>query len=171
MRELLDTFTTPHHWLWYHILLTAGIRISELTELRPMDVAGRVLTLGGGAPCKSGRPFGEEQAVIPQVVADRLKVYMKGLRDDERIFKPSHSNAFVVLRTHCRQIKADEMSPHDLHNWCVSFWEQNGDTQMINFIIRPSLGSRAEIYVKIISAEEAMIRQDQVMTPALIDNL
>lgn len=171
MRELLDTFTKPSHWLWFHILTTAGLRISELTELRPMDVSGRVLTLGGGAPCKSGRPFGEEQAVIPQVVADRLKVYMAGTRDDERVFKTTHKNVWDVLDNRCKRLRMDHISAHDLHDWCASFWEQHGDTQMVNFIIRPSLGSRAEIYVKIISAEEAMMRQDQVMTPALIDNL
>lgn len=138
MRELLDTFTKPSHWLWFHILVTAGLRISELTELRPMDVSGRVLTLGGGAPCKSGRPFGEEQAVIPQLVADRLKVYMNGMRDDERMFKTVHSNIFTVLKRHCKQIRADEMSPHDLRRWVATFYFEAKELPAARFVLRHS---------------------------------
>lgn len=176
MRELLDTFTTPHHWLWYHILLTAGLRISELTELRPMDVAGRVLTLGGGKPTKSGRPFGEEQAVIPHVVADKLKVYMKGLRDDERIFKTSHSNAFVVLKTHCKQIKADEMSPHDLRRWVATYYDRLAEYQMRRFVLRHSsitvegvevLSPLEGRYVASLSPAEASEKQDRTLTREL----
>lgn len=138
MKELLDTFTKPSHWLWFHILTTAGLRISELTELRPMDVSGRVLTLGGGAPCKSGRPFGEEGAVIPQVVADRLKVFMNGMRDDERIFKTAHSNVFTVLKTHCRQVRADEISPHGLRKWCSTFYFERKEMPAARFVLRHS---------------------------------
>lgn len=176
MRQLLDTFDKPHHWLMFHILVTAGLRIEELTCLRPMDVNGRVLKIATYTD-EDGREVGleskrlEEYAVIPQMVADRLKTFMQGMPEDKPIFPYSHVSIRDVLATHCKWVYMDRLKPHDLRKWVASFWERHGYTQMVNFIMRPSLGSRAEIYVNIISAEEAMVRQDQVMTPALIDNL
>lgn len=167
MRELLKTFSTPSHWLWFHIMVTAGLRVSELTELRPMDVSGRILTLGGGLPCKSGRPFGEEEAVIPQVIADRLKDYMAKMSAEERIFKISHTSIGELLSRRCKKLNIDHMSANDMREWCSSFWDENNDSSMLKFVVRPMIDSRSTKYVTELSVPDVMERQDLIMVPVL----
>lgn len=138
MKALLNSFKQPNHWLWFHILVTAGLRISELTELRPMDVSGRILTLGGGAPCKSGRPFGEEEAVIPQAVADKLSAYMVRMGAEERIFKTSHANISALLDRRCVNLNMDHMSPHDLRRWIATYYYGQKEIAAVRFVLRHS---------------------------------
>ncbi|MDO8445925.1 MAG: SNF2-related protein [Deltaproteobacteria bacterium] len=179
MKQLLNTFATPHHWLMFHILVTAGLGIEELLCLRPVDVNGRTLKLAtysigekGIRSQEVGPKSGkfEEYAVIPQVVADRLKVYMQGMSADKPIFHRTSNAIRAALETHCKQAFTDKLTPHDLRKWCTGFWEQNNDPAMMHFVLRPSLDARSAKYLTELSVHEVMARQDLIMVPELIGN-
>ena len=182
MKQLLDTFTLPHHWLMFHILATSGIRIEELTCLRPIDVTGRVLRLATYKN-EAGREVGpkskrfEEYAVIPQIVADKLKTYMQGMPGDKPIFKYAHATIREVLETHAKSIQMGKVLPHDLRRWVATYWERQRDYGMVRFVLRHSsvkdeggnviISPLTGLYVAPFSAAEAC----QAMDGALVEEL
>jgi integrase len=80
MREFIGSGNSFTHRIIFGMLTTAGLRISELLNLRKKDISGRVLTLRYP---KSG--LKEEKAVIPSKLAVELKYYMRN-HADERSF-------------------------------------------------------------------------------------
>lgn len=174
MREFLASAKKESHWLMFAILMTAGLRVSELIGdrrigkpgLRKMDVNGRVLTIW--AP-KSGRE--KEIAVIPQWVSERLNIYMADLPSDKTIFDIGYSTAYDIVKTHANQVGLS-FSPHHLRKWIASFWHRLGEYEMANFTLRHSsakvenvvlvsnLGAR---YIAQLSIEDVMAKQDKFL--------
>lgn len=182
MQEFLATLKDERHWLMVAILLTAGLRVSELVGdpragkpgLKKKDVAGRILTIHKP---KSGRDI--ESAVIPSLVEKRLMEYSKNFKAEDRIIPISYSSLYGVVRTHAKWVGLT-LRPHDLRKWCATFWSRLQEYAMANFVLRhsetkavdtiliSSLGAR---YIAPPSPVEAMERQDKAMTPELFKNV
>lgn len=182
IEEFLATFKDERHWLMVAILLTAGLRISELigdprggkSGLRRKDVDGRILTIHKP---KSGRD--SEDAVIPSWVGKRLAKHMKDLHPEDRIFSISYSSVHGLIKRHGRDVGL-ELTPHFLRKWCASYWSRLQEYAMANFVLRhsetkavdttliSSLGAR---YIAPPSPVEAMERQDKAMTPELLKSV
>lgn len=175
MRELLDSFDDPRHWLQVAIQLTAGLRVGEVLKLRPMDVQGRILTL---REPKSGKY--KELAVVSAKVAVRLENYAKYRDPEQPLFPTSRHAANRLLKRHAK-IVGLELTTHDLRRWISTFWECQGDISMMRFVLRHSgvkdstggtiLTSLAGRYVANLSPEEAMERQDAFMPSELFKDI
>ena len=168
IHELLDTCKDVKHWLMFSIMATAGLRVGELLKLKPVDVNGRILTL---REPKSGKD--KEYAVIPQLVADKLKEYSKYIHPDKPIFPGKRGWVNNLLADRIHKLRLERLSSHDLRRWCATFWEREKDIDMMRFVLRHSgindsngnvvLDSLAARYVIHLTAKEAMERQDMVM--------
>lgn len=174
MREFLATMVDETHWLATAILMTAGLRISELIGdnrggkpgLLRKDVNGRALTIHNP---KSGRR--EEVAVIPGWVAERLAQRLNNLGPGDKVFPVSYSTVYDVILTHAAWVGLD-LRPHYLRKWAASFWSRHHEHALANFILRHSqtkindatlittLGAR---YIAPLSVEEVMEKQDRLM--------
>lgn len=171
MQGLLVTCDDPKHWLIFAILITAGLRVSELLKLRPVDVDGRVLTL---VYPKSGKE--KEYAVVPKTVAGRLQEHISHISPKEAIFPTTRGAIHRLVKRHgCKT--GLELTTHDFRRWTATFWERHGELAMMRFILRHSRirdGSGMTVmepltarYISVLSVQEAMERQDKVMAPAL----
>lgn len=171
MQGLLRTCTDPRHWLMFAILITAGLRVSELLKLRPMDVDGRVLTL---LYPKSGKE--REYAVIPNAIAGKLREHIDNIPTQGVIFPASRGSVNRLVQRHSRKVGL-ELTTHDFRRWTATFWERHGEMAMTRFVLRHSrirdesgvtvLEPLTARYVSVLSVQEAMDRQDKVMAPAL----
>lgn len=146
--------------LLFSIPLSAGLRISEMLKLRPMDVSGRVLTLNDP---KSGQLV--EYAVIPQAVADMLKRHclLRGIPQEGKIFTMSRQGIGNIVYKWSRELGLS-ISVHALRKWCATFWNRAGDRDMESFVLRHHLGLR-DRYVSTLTVEEAIAKQDDHLTP------
>lgn len=174
MREFLKTMKDERHYLITAILMTAGLRVSELIEdrrgdkpgLRKKDIKGRVLIINKP---KSGKP--SEIAVLPAYVAKELQEYTANMTDEDLVFPISYATVHGVLRTHARWVGLT-LHPHDLRKWVATFWSRLHEYAMAAFVLRhsniktadttlvTSLGAR---YIAPLSAEEVMAKQDKYM--------
>lgn len=179
MREFLSTAKNERHWLIFAILMTSGLRVSELIGdpragkqgLLKQDVAGRVLSITNP---KSGRK--NEVAVLPGWVEERLSVYMEKLKAGDRIFPVSYSTVYDVMRTHSKWTGLD-IRPHDMRRWCATYWSRLHEYAMSNFILRHSstkvndatlinaLGAR---YIAPLSVKEVIEKQDRLLVETLL---
>lgn len=146
--------------LIFSILLSSGLRVSEMLKLRLCDINGRVLTLHDP---KSGQDI--EYAVIPQRVSDKLKRYGMVCCEShhERIFKISRQGVGNIVYRWSRASNLS-LSVHALRKWCATFWNRAGDQEMEAFVLRHHPGLR-ERYVATLDTDEAMERQDKHLTP------
>lgn len=159
IRAFLSTARKEHHWIAFSILLTAGIRVNDLMHLRKCDIEGRVLRMRmhGSYRPKSGKR--EEQAVIPQSVADRLAVYLKGKPDKSNIIPVTEIAIFKAVQDHGKKVGL-KIGPHSLRKWCASFWERQNDAGMVRFVLRHAGTGLRDRYVALPSIEEAMEKQE-----------
>lgn len=174
MKEFLATMKDERHYLITAILMTAGLRVSELIGdkragkpgLLKKDVNGRVLALSN---TKSGRKG--EVAVIPSWVSERLNLFLQNLGPEDKIFSISYATLHGVIRTHGKWVGLD-LSPHYMRKWIATYWSRLGEYSMTNFILRhattkvneaaliTSLGAR---YVAPLSPQEVMEKQDRLI--------
>jgi|SRR3990172_8672772 len=174
MKAFLDTMVDPKHWIMTAILMTSGMRVSELLGdkradkpgLCKKDVNGRVLALRN---TKSGRRG--EVAVIPAFVAERLSQFLQNLGPEDRIFTTGYTSYHGVVKSHGKRVGLD-IKPHYMRKWVASYWNRLGEYQVVNFILRhattkvndaalvTALGAR---YVAPLSPQEAMERQDRML--------
>lgn len=173
MMEFLQSMTDEKHWLMTAILMTSGMRVSELIGdkradkpgLRKKDVDGRVLALEN---TKSGRKG--EVAVIPSWVSERLNSFLQKLSPEDRIFPIGYTSYHGVVKSHGKRVGS--LKPHFMRKWIASYWNRLGEYQMVNFILRhattkvndaalvTALGAR---YVAPLSPQEVMERQDRML--------
>lgn len=180
MGEFLNTMKDERHWLMTAILMTAGLRASELIGdpragkpgLFRENINGRVLTI---LKPKSGRE--EETAIIPKWVAEPLDNYLKRLNPDERIFPVGYSTLYDVISTHGKWLKLN-LTPNYLRKWIASYWQRQGESSMTSFILRHSslkvndvtsvktLGWES-IYVVPLSPKEVAEKQDKYLAESI----
>lgn len=180
MGEFLNTMKDERHWLMTAILMTAGLRASELIGdpragkqgLFRANINRRVLTI---IKPKSG--IEEEIAVIPEWVAEPLDNYLKRLNPDERIFPVSYATLHGVIRTHGKWLKLN-LTPNYLRKWIASYWQRQGESSMTSFILRhyslkvndttsvKTLGWE-NIYVVPLSPKEVAEKQDKFLTESI----
>jgi integrase len=154
MIEFIRSGTTFTHKIIFAILATAGLRISELLNLRKKDVSSRVLTLRYP---KSG--LREERAVIPSKLAVELKFYMRNHTEEQKVIPLSEKAVFNAVKNHglCSGL---DLNPHSLRKWCASYWERKGEIGMVNYVLRHNSPSLRERYVAPLSIEEVMGKQE-----------
>jgi len=95
MRKFIGSGTSFTHRIIFGILATAGLRISELLNLRKKDISGRVLTLRYP---KSG--LKEERALIPSKVAVELKYYMRNHAEEQKVIPLAGKAVFNAVKNH-----------------------------------------------------------------------
>jgi integrase len=135
----------------FEVLLTSGLRISELLKLVKCDITGRTLRLRDP---KSGQKV--EHAVVPSTVAKLLATYTANMDDTDTVVPVSEKTAFNIVKNSTRQ----SMGPHDLRKWCMSYWSRKGEDGMMNFVSRHKHVTLTGRYVAPLSTKEAMGKQD-----------
>ena len=161
--EFLATARKEAHWLMFAILLTAGLRISELIGdyrvgkpgLKKEDIDGRVLTLHQP---KSGRAT--EQAVIPAWVERRLKKHIEQFSPKDKIFSIGYSTLHDVIKTHAKWVGLN-ITPHDLRKWCATFWERLEEDRCKKYVLRHHV-TLEDRYIAM-PPEDIMEKQDKYM--------
>jgi integrase len=162
MREFVGSGTSFTQKMIFGILSTAGLRISELLNLRKKDISGRVLTLRYP---KSG--LKEEKAVIPQKLAAELKYYMRNHAEEQRVIPLAEKAVFNAVKNHGLSSGLN-LNPHALRKWCASYWERKGEIGMVNFVLRHNSTKLQDRYVASLTIEEVMTKQE-IMENELIE--
>jgi len=172
-RGLLDAANSEQIWLWLAILLSAGLRISELWKLRPCDINDRVLHL---IEPKSGKD--KEYAVIPSCVEERLLLFIKrkGVGPDSRIWSAAYGTFANRVRERIVTVSSKaglRYTCHSLRKWCATFYDRAGDMGMRRAVLRHSsvqnMTALEGRYVAPYSTDEMKERQDEVLVPALFE--
>ena len=156
MMEFIRSGTSFTHKMIFGILATAGLRISELLNLRKKDVSGRVLTLRYP---KSG--LSEEKAVIPSKLAAELKYYMRNHAEEQKVIPLSEKAVFNAVKNHGSSMGLD-LNPHALRKWCASYWERKGEIGMVNYVLRHNSAKLRDRYVAPLSIEEVVGKQEMM---------
>ena len=154
MREFIGSAASFTHKIIFGMLATSGLRISELLNLRKMDISCRVLTLRYP---KSG--LKEEKAVIPTRIVAELRFYMRNHTEEQKVIPLAEKAVFNAVRNHGASLGLD-LNPHALRKWCASYWERKGEDGMVNFVLRHSSVNLKGRYVAPLTVEEAMGKQE-----------
>jgi len=154
MREFIRNGTSFTHRIIFGILATAGLRISELLNLRKKDISGRVLTLRYP---KSG--LKEEKAVIPSKIAVELKFYLRNHAEEQKVIPLAEKAVFNAVKNHGLSMGLD-LNPHALRKCCASYWERKGEIGMVNYVLRHSSAKLRDRYVAPLSIEEVIGKQE-----------
>ena len=140
--------------LLLELMARAGMRISEVLKIKPMDIDGRKITLE--AP-KSGRQ--QEIVYISQKLSDKIQNHIrsKKIKDNERIFPLSYSGGRKIVA------KAGEMvgvkiRPHDLRRFAATYASRSGvPIEIISkVILRHSNLATTELYLGKVTDNEAL---------------
>jgi len=132
----------------------AGMRISEVLKIKPMDIDGRKIALE--AP-KSGRQ--NEIVYISQKLVDKIQNYIRSKKiiNNERIFPLSYSGGRKIVG------KAGEMvgvkiRPHDLRRFAATYASRSGvPIEIISkVILRHSNLATTELYLGKVTDNEAL---------------
>jgi integrase len=171
MVKFLGSFDKAHHWLWVAIGLSAGLRISEILNLRPMDVDGRILTL---LNTKGGRE--REYAVIPVEVSERLQRYIYSLevQGEDMIWASTNVNTpYKVFKKHGDRLGLN-IGTHSLRKWCATTYDRAGDTGMVRYVLRHASGkgmtSLESRYIAPYDNATACSVQDKITVPLLFED-
>jgi integrase len=154
MREFIRSGTSFTHRIIFGILATAGLRISELLNLKKKDISGRVLTLRYP---KSG--LKEEKAVIPSKLAVELKFYMRNHAEGQKAISLSEKAVFNAVKNSGLSLGLD-LNPHGLRKWCITYWSRKGDHGMVNFVSRHKTVNLENRYVAPLNVEEVLGKQE-----------
>jgi integrase len=158
MRLFLQSATERHHWLAFAIMLTSGVRINDLMNLRKQDVEGRILHLRmhDDYRPKSGKL--EEIAVIPETVSVKLQSQLVGHKD-RLIIPVKEITIFKAVKSHGKRFKLD-INNHYLRKWAASYWERKNEFGMVNFLLRHSATQLRDRYVAPLNIQEVMDKQE-----------
>lgn len=159
MGKLIESAKREHHYIAFSILTTSGLRINDLMNLRKCDVDGRILKLRmhGDYRPKSGKK--EETAVIPQIVADRLALFLADRKEKDNIIPVTEIAIYKAVSSHGKALGLD-IGPHSLRKWIASYWERKGEYGMVSFVLRHSATKLRDRYVAPLTTEEAMAKQE-----------
>lgn len=140
--------------LLLELMARAGMRISEVLKIRPMDIDGRKITLESP---KSGRHH--EVVYISQKLVDKIQNYIRSqkINSNERIFPLSYSGGRKIVA------KAGEMlgvkiRPHDLRRFAATYASRSGvPIEIISkVILRHSNLATTELYLGKVTDNEAL---------------
>jgi len=136
------------------LMARGGMRVGEVLKIRPIDVHDRKITLPDP---KSGMQ--SEVVFIPQIVADRLKEYIKekGIEPEQRIL-PITYNAAQVMAKKAGKAVGIHLRPHDLRHFCATYASRTGTPIEIisKIILRQVHISTTQRYSGKISDTEAL---------------
>lgn len=164
MLSMLDHCTEEHHYLWFSILASAGLRVGELIKLRACDVNGNVLTL---IEPKSGRE--KEYSVLTDFISKRLHCYIStnNIAEMDRIWGTTTQRAVHKMVQRRGKWVGVKISPHSLRRWCATTYDRHGEYGMRRYVLRHSGGngmtSLEGRYVAMLSNKEATAVQDKIL--------
>jgi len=131
-----------------------GARIGEVLNIRVKDIDGRKITVNYP---KSGKD--SEVIFMPEQVADRLRdyIYMKGLKENEKVFDMCYSSARVMINTLGRKLGI-KLNPHDLRRHSATFASRNGVPLEIisKVLLRHQNLKTTQVYLGKVSDSEAI---------------
>ncbi len=152
--EIIFRTLNSRNRIMLELMARAGMRISEVLNLRPCDVDGRKLVLRNP---KSGR--GGERVYIPQKLSNRLQEYIqeRGTTPDARIFPISYPAARIMVRN-AGNVVGVHLRPHDLRRFSATYASRCGTPIEIvsKVILRHANLSTTQRYLGKVSDIEAM---------------
>jgi integrase len=150
------------------ILASTGLRTSELAELSPEDVRGRIITVRNPKGLRYNNPNQDytETAVMPAAVAGLLQEFLRESREKDNLLG-DYKRIYKVIKRLAKRVGAD-LTPHDLRRFCATFWERREEYGMVRFVLRHKTDSRlgdplARFYIAPLTVEEVMVKQDLLM--------
>jgi integrase len=159
MRLFLQSATERHHWLAFAIMLTSGVRINDLMNLRKQDVEGRILRLRMHDTYRPKSGKLEEIAVIPETVSVRLQSQLAGKHKDSLIIPVKEITIFKAVKSHGKRFKMD-INNHYLRKWAASYWERKNEFGMVHFVLRHSSINLKDRYIAPLNIQEVMDKQE-----------
>ncbi len=152
--EAIYRTSKPRNRLLLELMARAGMRISEVLKIRPIDIDGRKIFLQ--AP-KSGKHH--EVVYISQKLADKLQDYIrsKEIKTNKRIFPLSYSGARKIV-VKAGEIVGAKIRPHDLRRFAATYASRSGiPIEIISkVILRHSNLATTELYLGTVSDTEAL---------------
>ena len=158
MRLFLQSATERHHWLAFAIMLTSGVRINDLMNLRKQDVEGRILHLRMHDTYRPKSGKLEEIAVIPETVSVKLQSQLVGHKD-RLIIPVKEITIFKAVKSHGKRFKLD-INNHYLRKWAASYWERKNEFGMVHFVLRHSSINLKDRYIAPLNIQEVMDKQE-----------
>lgn len=152
--EIVFRTLKPRNRIILELMARAGMRISEVLNLTPLDVDERKLTLRHP---KSGK--WNEKVYIPQKLSNRLQEYINQnkIDPDERIFPICYPAARTMVRK-AGNLVGINLRPHDLRRFAATHASRCGTPIEIvsKVILRHANLSTTQRYLGKVSDTEAM---------------
>jgi integrase/recombinase XerD len=152
--EIIFRTVNPRNRLMLELMARAGMRISEVLNLKAGDCQGCKLSLSN---TKGGKE--KEFAFIPQKIAEKLKEYIQRqeIPDQEKIFPISYTAAWTIVGN-AGKLVGIHLRPHDLRRHSATFASRSGTPIEIvsKVLLRHQHLSTTQRYLGKVSDTEAM---------------
>lgn len=137
MRLIIGVRTNERASLMLQVMATSGMRPGEVCGLRKSDIDGQVLTIQDPKSRRYNSEVYSEYAVIPQMLADRLKKLTKDMPDNKRVFM-SYNALISNRRPLIKKIREvyRGFTPHLFRKWAATYWHRKGNPDMVRFVLR-----------------------------------
>jgi integrase len=152
--EIIFRTVNPRNRLMLELMARAGMRISEVLNLKAGDCQGCKLNLSN---TKGGKE--KEFAFIPQKIAEKLKEYIQRqeIPDQEKIFPISYTAAWTIVGK-AGKLVGIHLRPHDLRRQSATYASRSGTPIEIvsKVLLRHQHLSTTQRYLGKVSDTEAM---------------
>lgn len=160
IKRIIHAPHLEHYRLIMALLVTTGMRCDDLLKLRVKDKEGPVLTLWNP---KSGNT--KEWVVVPEKVESWLNAYIHKmrLRPEDPICPVSYSTIYEDIVVKYTSKSGTLFTPHYFRKWISTFWNRQGDQDMVAAVLRHRSSQAGEklkrIYIAPLSVEEVIEKQ------------
>jgi len=152
--EIIFRTINPRNRIILELLGRAGMRISEVLKLTPVDIDGRKLTLRHP---KSGKE--KEFVYIPLRLSNRITDYIQiqNIGHNEKLFPISYAGARAMVRKAGSAVDV-HLTPHDLRRFAATYASRCGTPSEIvsKVILRHANLSTTQRYLGKVSDTEAI---------------
>ncbi len=133
------------------LLYASGLRVSELVTLRLLDIEGTTITVHHG---KGGK---DRMTVLPQSLAEDIKLYIREHRLTDLLFPGRHGRALttrnvqaIISRAAKRAGIQKHVTPHKMrHSFATHLLEAGTDVRVIQELLGHSNLQTTQIYTHV----------------------
>lgn len=149
--QLIAAVPRRRSQLLLKLLYASGLRVSELVNLRLVDIEGTTITV------RSGKGRKDRMTVLPQSLADELKQYIRDHRLTDLLFPGRNGRALttrnvqaIIGRAAKRAGLQKHVTPHKMrHSFATHLLEAGTDVRVIQELLGHSNLQTTQIYTHV----------------------
>mgnify|MGYP006273333543 CR=1 FL=1 len=156
VKQLLNSISNIKHRLLIEIMLSSGLRVSEVValKLRDIDLTEKTLTV------RSGKGKKDRLTILSDNIVKQIKTYLPSIGDSEYLFPGRKDHVSVKLPQKIVKIAAKKagirknVSCHTMrHSFATHLLENGTDIRLIQTLLGHSSLDTTQIYTKVSSKQ------------------